>query len=102
MCLTELAHELVSGEELGPLRTMTATGAGLSLVFNIVKYFIVLSGYLIGGLPPVPVISTPRIPILFSGEHPKLNWPQRLEGLFDILKLFEKGMVIYIYIYIYI
>jgi hypothetical protein len=36
----------------------------------------------------------PRNPILFSGEDPELNRPQRLERLFDILKLFQKGMVI--------
>jgi hypothetical protein len=51
-----------------------------------------LSGYLIGCSPPVPVISTPGIPILSSGEHPELNRPQLLERLFDILKLFENGM----------
>jgi hypothetical protein len=36
MCSAELAHEPVGGEELGPLRAMTATGVGLSLAFNIV------------------------------------------------------------------
>jgi hypothetical protein len=94
----KLAREPVGGEKLGPLRAMTATSAGLSLVFNIVEYPIMLSRYLIGGLPSVLVILTPRIPILFSGKDLKLNRPQHLEGLFDILKLFEKGMVLYIYI----
>ncbi len=56
------------------------TGVGLSLVLNIVEYPIVLNGYLIGGSPPIPVISTLGIPILFSGEDPELNRPQRLEG----------------------
>jgi hypothetical protein len=81
---------------------MTATSAGLSLVLNIVEYPIALSGYLNGGLPSVLIISTPGIPILFSGADSELNRSQRLEVLFDILKLFEKSMVIYIYIYIYI
>jgi hypothetical protein len=81
---------------------MTATSAGLSLVLNIVEYPIALSGYLNGGLPSVLIISTPGIPILFSGADSELNRSQRLEVLFDILKLFEKSMVIYIYIYIYL
>ncbi len=34
MCSAELAREPVGGEELGPLRAMTATGAGLSLALN--------------------------------------------------------------------
>jgi hypothetical protein len=38
MCSTELAREPVGGEELGPLRPMMATGAGLSLMLNIVGY----------------------------------------------------------------
>ncbi len=73
MCSVELVREPVGGEELGSLRAMTATSAGLSLVLNIVGYPIVLSGYLIGGSPPVPVISTPGIPILFLGEDSELN-----------------------------
>jgi len=36
----------------------------------------------------------PWKPILFSGEDPELNRPQLLERLFDIFKLFQKGMVI--------
>ncbi len=36
MCLVELVRGPVGGEELGPLWAMTATGAGLSLVLNIV------------------------------------------------------------------
>jgi len=35
MCSVELACELVGGEELGPLRAMMTTGAGLSLALNI-------------------------------------------------------------------
>jgi len=35
MCLTELACKPIGDEELGPLRAMTATGAGLSLALNI-------------------------------------------------------------------
>jgi len=35
MCLTKLARKPIGGEELGPLRAMTATGASLSLVLNI-------------------------------------------------------------------
>ncbi len=34
MCSAELAREPVGGEELGLLRVMTATGAGLSLALN--------------------------------------------------------------------
>ncbi len=34
VCSVELAREPVGGEELGPLRAMTATGAGLSLALN--------------------------------------------------------------------
>jgi hypothetical protein len=34
MWSAELAREPVGGEEFGPLRTMTATGAGLSLALN--------------------------------------------------------------------
>jgi hypothetical protein len=34
MWSAELAREPVGGEELGPLRAMTATGAGLSLALN--------------------------------------------------------------------
>jgi hypothetical protein len=34
VCSAELAREPVGGEELGPLRAMTATGAGLSLALN--------------------------------------------------------------------
>ncbi len=34
MWSTELAREPVDGEELGPLRAMTTTGAGLSLARN--------------------------------------------------------------------
>jgi hypothetical protein len=34
VCSAELAREPVRGEELGPLRAMTATGAGLSLALN--------------------------------------------------------------------
>ncbi len=73
MCLVKLVHELVGGEELGPLQVMTPTNVGLSLVLKTVGYPIVLNEYLIGGLPPVPVISTHGI--LFSGEDPELNWP---------------------------
>jgi hypothetical protein len=36
MCSVELARKPIGGEELGSLRTMTATGAGLSLALNIV------------------------------------------------------------------
>jgi hypothetical protein len=36
MCSAELARKLVGGEELGPLRAMTAIGARLSLyIYNI-------------------------------------------------------------------
>jgi len=35
MCSTKLAHKPVGGEELGPLRAMTAIGASLSLALNI-------------------------------------------------------------------
>jgi hypothetical protein len=96
MCLAKLVRGPFGGEELGPLRAMTTTSVGLSLVLNIVGYPIALSRYLIGVSPPIPIILTPGIPILFSSEDPELNRLQRLEGLFDILKLFEKGMIIYI------
>jgi hypothetical protein len=52
----------------------------------VVGYPTALSGYLIGCSPPVPVIPTPGIPIIFSGEDPELNRPQLLDRLFDILK----------------
>ncbi len=36
MCSVELARKPIGGEELGSLRAMTATGAGLSLALNTV------------------------------------------------------------------
>jgi hypothetical protein len=39
MCSVELACELIGGEELGPLRAMTATSVGLSLALNTAVTF---------------------------------------------------------------